>query len=54
MSNVPPVDLTSFNITAGGTSNLAGFDNPSSILNNTSGQDGAGKTWLLADDTPGF
>ncbi len=48
------IDLSSANITAEGSSDLAGFDDPRNILNHTDGVDAAGKTWLLADDTAGY
>lgn len=47
------INISSANITAVGTSNTAGFDNASNIVCKTNGQDGAGSTWLLEDDTPG-
>ncbi|KAL8828221.1 MAG: hypothetical protein Q9191_002711 [Dirinaria sp. TL-2023a] len=55
--NIPSdvtVDLSSANVTAKGSSNLDGFDDPRNILKSTDGVDGAGKTWLLADDTAGY
>ena len=48
------IDLSSAKITAGGSSNLKGFDDPWNILNHTDGIDAAGKTWLLANGTAGY
>ncbi|KAL9603041.1 MAG: hypothetical protein Q9219_001405 [cf. Caloplaca sp. 3 TL-2023] len=48
------INLNSAEITAGGTTDLAGFDDPRNIINRTDGVDGAGKTWLLADNTAGY
>ena len=48
------INIATANITAGGTMTTPGFNNASNIVCKTSGQDGAGNTWLLADDTPGF
>lgn len=48
------IDLSSAKITAKGSSNLAGFDDPRSILNCTDGFDSLGKAWLLEDDAVGY
>ncbi|KAL9043725.1 MAG: hypothetical protein Q9214_003098 [Letrouitia sp. 1 TL-2023] len=48
------IDLNSAKITARGTTDLTGFDDPRNIINRTDGIDGAGKTWLLANNTPGY
>ena len=48
------INLSAANITSGSTSTTKGFDNPQNIVCKTGGQDGAGNTWLLADNTPGF
>ena len=48
------INIATANITAGGTTDTPGFNNASNILCKTNGQDGAGNTWLLADNTPGF
>lgn len=48
------INIGTANITAGGTTTTPGFNNASNIVCKTSGQDGAGNTWLLADNTPGF
>ena len=48
------INISSANITSGGTTTTTGFDNATNIVCKTSGQSGAGNTWLLADQTPGF
>ena len=48
------IDLNSATITAGGTTDLTGFNDPRNIINRTDGIDGAGKTWLLANNTAGY
>ncbi len=48
------INIATANITAGGTTTTPGFNNASNIVCKTSGQDSAGNTWLLADNTPGF
>ena len=48
------IDLSSAKITAIGSSDLTGFDDPRNILSDTDGVDAAGKTWLLANDTAGY
>ncbi len=48
------INLSSARITAGPSTSTAGFSDPSNIICKTSGRDGAGNTWLLADDRPGF
>lgn len=56
-ANIPSdvtIDLSSANITAKGSSDLTGFDDPRNILNHTDGVDAAGQTWLLANDTAGY
>ncbi|KUI62749.1 Polarized growth protein rax2 [Cytospora mali] len=47
------INLSTANITARGSTTTSGFSNPSNIICSTSGDDGAGNTWLLADDTAG-
>ncbi|KUI68062.1 Polarized growth protein rax2 [Cytospora mali] len=47
------INLSTANITARGSNTRSGFSNPSNIICSTSGDDGAGNTWLLADDTAG-
>ena len=48
------INISTANITSGGTTLQAGFDNATNIVCKTSGQDGPSNTWLLADKTPGF
>jgi hypothetical protein len=48
------INISSANITSGSSSTTAGFSDPANIVCKTSGTDGAGNTWLLADNTPGF
>ena len=48
------INISSANITTGGTSTTDGYNNGTSIVCKTNGGDGPGNTWLLADNTPGF
>jgi hypothetical protein len=48
------VNLATASITAGFSSTVQGFSDPKNVICKTSGEDGAGNTWLLADNTPGF
>ncbi|KAN0122244.1 cellular morphogenesis protein [Hyaloscypha variabilis] len=48
------INISGANITSGSSTSTAGFSDPSNIICKTSGIDGAGNTWLLADNTPGF
>ncbi|KAJ0114359.1 hypothetical protein J7T55_010748 [Diaporthe amygdali] len=48
------INLSTANLTSGSTTTTTGFDQPSNIVCKTSGDDGAGNTWLLADNTAGF
>ena len=48
------INLSSANITSGFSSTTNGFDDPHNIVCKVNGQDGAGNTWLLEDNTPGF
>lgn len=48
-----PINLSTANITSSGSTTTSGFSDPSNIICSTSGDDGAGSTWLLADDTAG-
>ena len=48
------INISSANITSGSSSTTTGFSDPTNIVCKTSGTDGAGNTWLLADNTPGF
>lgn len=47
------INLSSANISATGSTTTSGFSDPSNIVCKTGGVDGAGNTWLLADDTAG-
>ena len=48
------INISSANLTSAGTSTTEGFNKESNIVCKTNGQDGAGNTWLLADNTPGW
>ncbi|KUJ24064.1 uncharacterized protein LY89DRAFT_727108 [Mollisia scopiformis] len=48
------INISGANITSGSSSTTTGFSDPTNIVCKTSGTDGAGNTWLLADNTPGF
>jgi hypothetical protein len=48
------INISGGNITSGSSTSTAGFSDPRNIVCKTSGTDGAGNTWLLADNTPGF
>lgn len=48
------INLSSANVTSGSTTTTTGFNDPRNIICKTSGKDGAGNTWLLADSEPGF
>ncbi|KAE8447593.1 hypothetical protein EG329_010564 [Mollisiaceae sp. DMI_Dod_QoI] len=48
------INISGANITSGSSSTTTGFSDPTNIVCKTSGIDGAGNTWLLADNTPGF
>ncbi|CZR50541.1 related to Pst1p [Phialocephala subalpina] len=48
------INISSANITSGSSSTTTGFSDPTNIVCKTDGIDGAGNTWLLADNTPGF
>lgn len=47
------INLSTANISAVATTTTAGFSDPQNILCKTEGQDGAGNTWLLEDQSPG-
>lgn len=47
------INLSTANISASGSSTTTGFSDPSNIICKTGDVDGAGNTWLLADDTAG-
>ncbi|KAK4240348.1 cortical protein marker for cell polarity-domain-containing protein [Achaetomium macrosporum] len=48
------INLSTANISAGSSSTTSGFSDPRNIICKTSGADGAGNTWLLQDNVPGF
>lgn len=48
------INLSSANITAGSSSAEKGFGEPKNIVCKTQGKDGAGSTWLIEDNSPGF
>jgi Cortical protein marker for cell polarity len=48
------INLSTATISSGGSSTAAGFSDPKNVVCKTSGADGAGNTWLLQDNTPGF
>lgn len=48
------INISGGNITSGSSTSATGFSDPRNIVCKTSGTDGAGNTWLLADNTPGF
>lgn len=47
------INISGANITSTASTTTAGFSDPNNIVCKTSGIDGAGNTWLLADDAPG-
>ena len=48
------INISGANITARSSATTTGFSDPTNIVCKTSGIDGSGNTWLLADNTPGF
>lgn len=52
--NQQVINLSSAKISAGSTTTTTGFSDPSNIVCKTNGQDGAGNTWLLSDNEPGY
>ena len=48
------INLAGATFTSGASATTAGFSDPKNIVCKSDGADGAGNTWLLADDTPGF
>ncbi|KAG7292081.1 hypothetical protein NEMBOFW57_002113 [Staphylotrichum longicolle] len=48
------INLSTATITSGFSTASAGFSDPKNIICKTGGADGAGNTWLLQDNTPGF
>lgn len=47
------IPLTAANVSAAGGATTTGFSDPKNIVCKTAASEGAGNTWLLADDTPG-
>lgn len=47
------INLSTANISATNSATTTGFSDPNNIICKTSGQDGSGNTWLLADSTAG-
>ncbi|GIJ91368.1 hypothetical protein Asppvi_010333 [Aspergillus pseudoviridinutans] len=48
------VNLQDATITSDAVSSRSGYSDPKNVICQTSGEDGEGKTWLLADYSPGF
>ncbi|RLL97052.1 hypothetical protein CFD26_103894 [Aspergillus turcosus] len=48
------VNLQNATITSDAISSRSGYSDPRNVICQTSGEDGEGKTWLLADYSPGF
>ena len=48
------INLSTASITSGFSTASAGFSDPKNVICKTGGADGAGNTWLLQDNTPGF
>lgn len=48
------VNLQTAEITSDAISDQDGYSDPRNVICQTSGKDGKGKTWLLADTSPGF
>ncbi|KAK1758251.1 Bud site selection protein RAX2 [Echria macrotheca] len=48
------INLSTATISSGSSTTSQGFSDPKNIICKTSGADGAGNTWLLQDNTPGF
>ncbi|KAK4033997.1 cortical protein marker for cell polarity-domain-containing protein [Parachaetomium inaequale] len=48
------INLSTASITSGFSTTTAGFSDPKNIICKTGGDDGAGNTWLLQDNVPGF
>ena len=48
------INISSANISTSANSSINGFSDPHNIICKTGGQDGAGNTWLLPDNAPGF
>ena len=47
------INISGANITATSSATTSGFSDPTNIVCKTTGTDGTGNTWLLADNTPG-
>lgn len=48
------INLSSATISSGSSTSAQGFSDPKNIVCKTGGADGAGNTWLLQDQSPGF
>ena len=48
------INISSANISTSANTTQAGFSDPQNIVCKTSGQSGAGNTWLLPDNSPGY
>ncbi|PGH17879.1 hypothetical protein AJ79_00778 [Helicocarpus griseus UAMH5409] len=48
------INLETASITSGSNTTRTGFNDPRNVICKQNGQDSAGNTWLLADNTPGF
>ena len=48
------INLSTARVTAGSTTNQAGFNDPANIVCKTEGEDSAGNTWLVGDNRPGY
>lgn len=48
------INLSSANFSSGASSSTQGFSDPKNIVCKSNGTDGAGNTWLLQDQTPGY
>ncbi|KAE8147738.1 cortical protein marker for cell polarity-domain-containing protein [Aspergillus avenaceus] len=52
--NQQVINLQSATIASDAESSKSGYKDPKNIICQTSGEDGEGKTWLLADNSPGY
>ncbi|KAE8386068.1 cortical protein marker for cell polarity-domain-containing protein [Aspergillus alliaceus] len=52
--NQQTVNIQNATITSDAVSSKSGYSDPRNIICQTSGDDGEGKTWLLADNSPGY
>ncbi|KAI9884588.1 MAG: hypothetical protein M1823_003608 [Watsoniomyces obsoletus] len=48
------INLSTAEISAGGSSTRTGFENPRNVVCKSGSQQGANNTWLLADNAPGY